>query len=614
MDTKQKLIYSSFTTFAIAFTIIGSVVYINVGKLMSNFLSIHRTFSLTMRDQISTDSKENQDRLQELYQHNLMSKGEKLLIKDSLIVGSLFADNSYSEIQKYLKDTFEHDEEIILTSFFTVRDNQARLWQYLSTQYPNAISLHNRYDSKLKSWIFSDSETKLPNIKDLSYDVISSSQQKRVSKGIFSFINQSGEQKKQKVYEFSTPIYDKEENIVDLKNRGEMIGYLRYVISLSKMEEHMNAEKIRLESALKKGADTEETLSIEARQQGTKSLNRSFYLLTSVAITLLIISYLLINFFVSHLTQKLFEANQKLKIEKEKVEEAHISLVKAQKELVASAHQTGMAEIATGVLHNIGNVLNSVSVDFNTVRRSFDNETKKETTISQMNNVFSDKEFSPVEFFSDERKSTGFIKLINMLDNSIQEEHSEMSPIFERVGDGLSVIKNILITQQTYAKISGYSEDISLRQILEDIISLKTNAVEMRKIKFITNFLDAPLINVSRTKIFNVIVNVITNAIDSFDTYSPVSKSIALNSGIYDDGHQYIQIIDNGIGITKEDQKNIFIHGFTTKDKGHGFGLHSCANTMHEIDSEIKVESEGARLGTCITLVFNANLSKNKRI
>src|SRR5208283_3543694 len=48
-------------------------------------------------------------------------------------------------------------------------------------------------------------------------------------------------------------------------------------------------------------------------------------------------------------------------------EEAYAKLSDAQQRLMSLSRQAGMAEVATGVLHNVGNVLNSVNVSANIV-------------------------------------------------------------------------------------------------------------------------------------------------------------------------------------------------------------------------------------------------------
>ena len=68
-----------------------------------------------------------------------------------------------------------------------------------------------------------------------------------------------------------------------------------------------------------------------------------------------------------------------------------------------------------------------------------------------------------------------------------------------------------------------------------------------------------------------------------------------------------IRISDNGCGIGPENLDKIFNHGFTTKDQGHGFGLHTCANFMTEMGGTLRAESDGIGKGATFVMRFPLN-------
>ena len=75
-----------------------------------------------------------------------------------------------------------------------------------------------------------------------------------------------------------------------------------------------------------------------------------------------------------------------------------------------------------------------------------------------------------------------------------------------------------------------------------------------------------------------------------------------------DEKNVRIRVIDSGVGISRENLKKIFEHGFTTKNSGHGFGLHSCAIYMEDMGGRIEAESAGEKKGACLSLVFPVHL------
>ncbi|HEX5747505.1 MAG TPA: ATP-binding protein [Archangium sp.] len=63
-----------------------------------------------------------------------------------------------------------------------------------------------------------------------------------------------------------------------------------------------------------------------------------------------------------------------------------------------------------------------------------------------------------------------------------------------------------------------------------------------------------------------------------------------------------IQVHDNGMGIAPEMLTRIFQYGFTTREEGHGFGLHSSALAAQELGGSLTVHSEGPGHGATFTL------------
>jgi C4-dicarboxylate-specific signal transduction histidine kinase len=68
------------------------------------------------------------------------------------------------------------------------------------------------------------------------------------------------------------------------------------------------------------------------------------------------------------------------------------------------------------------------------------------------------------------------------------------------------------------------------------------------------------------------------------------------------EGWVAISVRDNGGGILPEHLPRIFRHGFTTKEGGHGFGLHSSAIAARDLGGVLRVESDGPGAGAVFTL------------
>jgi signal transduction histidine kinase len=108
---------------------------------------------------------------------------------------------------------------------------------------------------------------------------------------------------------------------------------------------------------------------------------------------------------------------------------------------------------------------------------------------------------------------------------------------------------------------------------------------------------------IDKHKVLQILVNLIRNAKHSFDGAMEIEKQITLSVTKIDDRLR-IAITDNGIGIPPENLLRIFNHGFTTKENGHGFGLHSGALTAKELGGTLTAFSEGTGRGSRFTLEF----------
>ena len=99
----------------------------------------------------------------------------------------------------------------------------------------------------------------------------------------------------------------------------------------------------------------------------------------------------------------------------------------------------------------------------------------------------------------------------------------------------------------------------------------------------------------------------LNNAKQALDA-RPESRRLTLRIASSEGGRVRVEVEDNGTGIARENLTRIFQHGFTTKKTGHGFGLHSGANTAWEMGGSLQVHSDGP--GTGATFILELPLSQ----
>ena len=105
------------------------------------------------------------------------------------------------------------------------------------------------------------------------------------------------------------------------------------------------------------------------------------------------------------------------------------------------------------------------------------------------------------------------------------------------------------------------------------------------------------MVNVDPMQIKQVILNILLNSMDAMSK----GGSIYISAKSTDNNKIEIRIADEGMGIAKENLKNIFNPFFTTKDEGTGLGLAICHNIIKNHNCTIEIESEGNK-GTAVKI------------
>lgn len=285
----------------------------------------------------------------------------------------------------------------------------------------------------------------------------------------------------------------------------------------------------------------------------------------------------------------------------EKLENTNRELTSAQQELVAKAHKTGMAHIATGTLHNIGNVLNSINTSIfmmkDIIRDSpmADFQRANELLKSHMKDL--------KNFITNDPRGKKLLQFYLKLEAPFDDMQNLIFNHLNRLMDRINLVNEIIVAQQNYAGARPISEELDLANVIDDALKIQLASLEKYSIKIIQNYRALPKAVVQRTKLLYILMNLFINARDAMKNTEEDKRILTLTLD-EDEQSVYLRVTDSGQGISPEIIKNIFVFGFTTKQEGHGFGLHSCANYMTEMGGRIWAESPGEGKGAVFILQF----------
>jgi len=280
-------------------------------------------------------------------------------------------------------------------------------------------------------------------------------------------------------------------------------------------------------------------------------------------------------------------------------------LARSRAQVVKSARLAGMSEIATGVLHNVGNVLNSVNVSTSLVSRkveqlSTDDLEKMVTLLRPHADDFG-------TFVSEDPRGKYFLPFLFEVTESLVRARRDLCAEVEQLGQGIEHIAELVRSQQDFAVSRGVFEMSSLEAEIDSSLHILEQALGKSGISIVREFEELPSFPVDRHRFMEIIVNLLQNARQALDERGDEDKRIALRLKSVGDRVR-LEVEDNGVGISQDNLDRVFQHGFTTKDNGHGFGLHVSANAATEMGGSLTVASRG--LGWGATFVLELPLKK----
>ncbi|MFV0445580.1 MAG: ATP-binding protein [Planctomycetaceae bacterium] len=311
---------------------------------------------------------------------------------------------------------------------------------------------------------------------------------------------------------------------------------------------------------------------------------------------------------VEERTQELTSANLQLKQEVDQHKKAQTRLIEVKAKLIKAAHAAGMAEIATGVLHNVGNVLNSVNVSMTLLATGVQKHGAAIGGLAKAQQLLDDNQTQLGPFFSDSPQGKHFRPYLETLRQRLAADTEKMEGEVRQTRGLIEHIKEIVASQQDYAKVSGVQSECRLSEMFEEACMINDSSLIRHGIEIVRDYAWDPLLNTDRQRILQVLVNLLSNAKHAVSHRDVTSRTLTLSIRENVEGNIVASVQDSGIGISPENLGQIFRHGFTTKANGHGFGLHYSALIMKQLGGTLSVESEGVGKGATFTCTLPRSL------
>jgi len=307
-------------------------------------------------------------------------------------------------------------------------------------------------------------------------------------------------------------------------------------------------------------------------------------------------------------TGELAKANNSLRHEIEGRNRMQLEIEKIHKQLLETSRQAGRFEVATNVLHNVGNVLNSANVSASLVVDSV--KKSKAASLAKVVTLLREHEKDLGIFFTSDPRGKQLPAYLAQLSEHLLADQKVTVKELDLLVKNIEHIKEIVTMQQAYAKFSGIKEIVNLRELVEDCLRMNVAVLGQHDVQIVREFEEVPPVNIDKHKVLQVLVNLIRNAKHACQDSERTDKRLTVRVA-NDDGRIKISVSDNGIGIPPENLTRIFNHGFTTRKGGHGFGLHSGALAAKEMGGTLTAHSDGVGRGATFTLELPCDTNKD---
>lgn len=268
-----------------------------------------------------------------------------------------------------------------------------------------------------------------------------------------------------------------------------------------------------------------------------------------------------------------------------------------QKQLRETSHQSGMAEVATGVLHNVGNVLNSLGVASSTARARL-----RSARIDRVERVAAliDTHRDELDvFLRSDPQGKHLPEYLVALGSQLKADVEEVQEEIDAIGGHVQYLREIVQAQQSFAKNGGADEAVNVGELVDTALKLKSE--ELKGVQITRDVADIPEVRTDRFKLMQIIVNFVANACDAVADNESGERRIAVRARLVR-GWLEMTVEDSGVGIAPDLLGRVWEFGFTTKAHGHGFGLHSAAVAAQQLGGSIGADSAGPGQGASFTV------------
>lgn len=274
-------------------------------------------------------------------------------------------------------------------------------------------------------------------------------------------------------------------------------------------------------------------------------------------------------------------------------------LAEARERLIDQSFVSGKADMAAGILHNLGNAMTPIAVRVQMLR-----DRLKAAPLEDLELALGELDASAT---MPERRSD--------LARFVELASAELVALLRSIDEGvvstagqIEHVQQILTEQSRYSRVGGALERVDLERVVrEAALALSPALLAGIEISVDPSVRSIGSASGPRVTLAQIVGNLVLNAAESLSSQRTAGGRLtvrAFREAAGEPAVAHLTFEDNGAGIARADLARIFERRFSTKQRGTGLGLHWSANAVVALGGRLYAESPGAGQGATFHLLL----------
>ncbi len=271
-------------------------------------------------------------------------------------------------------------------------------------------------------------------------------------------------------------------------------------------------------------------------------------------------------------------------------------------ELLESSRRLGMAEVATDVLHNVGNVLNSLNVSAGLIAQHVRDMPIQD--VKRISSLLERHKEDLGSFLTQDAKGQKIPAFLLQLGDHLRDQHAQTCQDLDSLIGQIDHVNDIITAQQDLTQTNAIHEPVILKDLLESTLKMNAQELEQQHITVTRDYADLPQVITDKQQIVQIANNLIRNTQIAIQQQDSDLRHITVRVHLHstDKNRVVIQVCDTGIGIPNENLQKIFAQSCSAPGKDQGDSLHRNAIAAKNLGGSLTASSDGPGQGATFTL------------